>query len=642
MKKMKIKNAKRTLISSIIAIAVCFTMLIGTTFAWFTDTSVSDINQIQSGNLDIGFVYSNSYNGTPEEVSEETKIFTDINGEEMTWEPGAFASGRFELANNGTLALKYQLSIIQANATKTPSGKTLADVLTVYALTRNKATGTDNVMEDPTLEALQIDSAVPAYDPQNMPCLKDGLTLDAFLLPGESITYEIGIFWEPSENDNEYNVEGGLSIDFAVALVATQMTYENDGDGFVYDTNSALPELPSIPDTFDGNLDFSWIDPTAPKLTIDSAEAFMAFAKMMDQKVTDDDLSNSRTVLTKEQLNSFFFDSENPKYVTLGADINLYTKDVNGNLVCFEPIGSYRKDLAFTGTFDGKGHTIYNLNQNTWALDNGYHYGDLGLGLFGAVEDATIKNLTIDGADISGESALCGTIAAVAGDNCVFENITIKNANVADYQYYAGGIVGWASGKQTYKNCVIDESVIIGGQWGDFGNACGGLIGGAGSSGEYSFKDCTVACRIDAVNDIVSAYQWECYRNCGMLIGRINHTETDDAVTNVAAPNVSCDNVTVIYNDWANYTYCEFAGTAYPYVRVQEGISVDAYVNVRYGHPIDANGNTVVDDNHVHNVGEAHHKLIVFDQLFGGPADHRYCQYGIASHPGVTVIYNNK
>ena len=100
--------------------------------------------------------------------------------------------------------------------------------------------------------------------------------------------------------------------------------------------------------------------------------------------------------------------------------------------------------------------------------------------------------------------------------------------------------------------------------------------------------------------------------------------------------------VTVIYDDWANYTYCEFAGTGYPYVRVQAGVSVDAYSNVRYGHPTDANGNTVVDDNHVHNDGEAHHKLIAFDYLFGGPANHRYCYYGINEHPGVTVIYNNK
>jgi hypothetical protein len=113
---------------------------------------------------------------------------------------------------------------------------------------------------------------------------------------------------------------------------------------------------------------------------------------------------------------------------------------------------------------------------------------------------------------------------------------------------------------------------------------------------------------------------------------------TDDAVTNAAAPNLTCENVTVIYGNWANYTYCEFAGTGYPYVRVQAGVSVDAYSNVRYGHPTDANGNTVVDDNHVHNEGEDHHILCQFDQLYGGGQG----VYGTATHDGVTVIYNNK
>ena len=161
--------------------------------------------------------------------------------------------------------------------------------------------------------------------------------------------------------------------------------------------------------------------------------------------------------------------------------------------------------------------------------------------------------------------------------------------------------------------------------------------------GSDVFEDCTIACRIDAVNDVVSAYQWYNYRNSGMLIGRVPQTITNGEVQTVKTPeNVTCKNVTVIYDDWANYTYCEFAGTGYPYVRVQAGVSVDAYSNVRYGHPTDANGNTVVDDNHVHNAGEAHHELIAFDQLFGGPADHRYCYYGISEFEGVTVNYNNK
>ena len=625
----------RRLISSVFAIIVCFALLIGTTFAWFSDSSATGINKIQSGNLGVALTYTNSYTGTPESVNEDTKIFMDIDGNPILWEPGASTSGRFEVANDGTLALKYQLALIYANATETPTGKTLADALSIYAITRNKTTGDDGVMEDATLEALPIDGAVPEYDPMNMPSFKDGITLEGYLLPGESLTYEIGICWIPTENDNEFNVEGGLSIDFAVALVATQANFESDGDGFTYDSGATLPSLPTIPeapvaDTWDGTLDFSWVNLNSDEGVLASAAQFAAFAKMVDGSVTAEDLALARTALTADDLNNYFSSAKN---ITLAANIDLYREDENGEPISFDPIGSYRYELAFQGVFDGGYNTIYNLNQNTWELDNGYHYTDCGLGLFGALQNATVKNLTIDGADISGESAICGTIAAYA-ENTVFENVTIKNANVADYQYYAGGIVGWASGNTQFIGCVVDETTTVASQWGDFDNAVGGVIGGAGGSANILMKDCTVACRIDAYNDATARDMWFAYRRAGMLIGNTNKV-VDRVAT---APQLTCENVTVIYGDWANYTYCEFSAESFPYVRVQEGISNSAYSNPRYGHPTDAAGNEVVDDNHVHNDGEDHHILLAFDQLYGGGTG----TYGQAAHEGVNVIYNNR
>ena len=613
---MDVFKARKSLVTSIIAIIISFSILIGSTFAWFTDSASSGINKIQSGNLDVGLVYTNSYNGTPEEVHENTKIFTDINGDPILWEPGAFASGRFEVKNDGSLALKYELSIIQANATATPSGKTLADALTVYALTRNKSTGTDDVMGDANLEALQIDSAVPEYDPQNMPVFKDGLTLKGYLLPSEAITYEIGIFWEPTENDNEYNIPGGLSIDFAVALVATQVSYENDGDGSFYDENANFPALPVIPtaDEWDGTADTSWYNDSDTTFSLGTSEQLAGFAKLVDEGNT--------------------FEG---KTIELACDLDLYAEDANGEAICFDPIGSYRHDKAFKGTFDGKDKTISNLTQNTWALDNGYYYSDCGLGLFGAVEDAYICNLKVDGASISGESAICGIIAGVSSGETTYENITVTNSKGADYQYYSGGIVGWASGEQKFIGCNVDASNAIAAQWGDFDNSTGGVIGGCGGSAQILMKDCTVACRIDAYNDVTSSYQWYAYRRCGMLIGNTGKTKTVDGTTYADAPQLTCENVTVIYGEWADYTYCEFAGTSWPYVRVQAGVSNSAYSNPRYGHPTDANGNEVVDDNHVHNEGEDHHMSCVFDQLYGGGQG----VYGMATHDGVTVIYNN-
>ena len=123
-----------------------------------------------------------------------------------------------------------------------------------------------------------------------------------------------------------------------------------------------------------------------------------------------------------------------------------------------------------------------------------------------------------------------------------------------------------------------------------------------------------------------------------MLIGNSGKTEVVGERTVASCPQLTCENVTVIYGDWANYTYCEFAGTSWPYVIVQAGVSCSAYSNVRYGHPTDANGNVVENDNHVHNEGEDHFVLLAFDQLYGGGQG----VYGQPVHNGVTVVYNNK
>ena len=618
------KSTKRALLTSIMALFLCFTMLLGTTFAWFTDSVSNGVNKIQSGSLDIELYHMNyaeavaagSVNGMaiPKEadgykVTGDTRLFLNEDGEEMLWEPGATSVENFRIVNEGTLALKYQFKIEFSNATETPNGKTLADIINISA--------SETKYDESTGHAVGVDGNATLDDRK----LGDGHVFEGTLLPGEAYNFWVGLQWLSSDVDNEYNVKGGLSINLGVTLVATQLTYEKDNyEGDQYDKDATYPKV----DIWDGTPDISWYlaNPNATEYTLSSAEALAGLAELIDGTTTMTlDVSSEISLPV----------SFEGKTVKLDTDVDLSN-------ILFEPIGSYRGEKAFTGTFDGQGHTIYNLSQNTWELDNGYYYGDLGLGLFGLVEDATIKNLVMDGADISGESAIVGIVAATAYGDCTFENITVSNSKGADYQYYAGGIVGWASGNHQYIGCVVDETTTIGSQWGDFDTSTGGIIGGAGGNATIFMKNCTVACRIDAYNDVTSSYQWYAYRRCGMLIGNTGKTSVVGETTYAAAPQLTCENVTVIYGDWANYTYCEFAGTSWPYVRVQEGVSNSAYSNPRYGHPTDANGNKVVDDNHVHNEGEDHFVECTFDQLYGGGQG----VYGTATHDGVTVIYNNK
>ena len=102
------RATKRALLTSVMALVMCVVMLVGTTFAWFTDTASTGVNKIQAGNLDIELAYKNSTtNGKFKEASKETPVF-DNNA---LWEPGHVEYVVLKVSNAGNLALKYKLGI---------------------------------------------------------------------------------------------------------------------------------------------------------------------------------------------------------------------------------------------------------------------------------------------------------------------------------------------------------------------------------------------------------------------------------------------------------------------------------------------------------------------------------------------------
>ncbi|MBQ8850636.1 MAG: hypothetical protein IJ011_09920, partial [Clostridia bacterium] len=108
------KSTKRALIASVISLLLCFTMLMGTTYAWFTDSVTSANNIIKTGNLDVELYWTS----TPDDedswakVDDETNVFT-----ETLWEPGHAEVVYLKVVNEGSLALKYQLGVNIAKET---------------------------------------------------------------------------------------------------------------------------------------------------------------------------------------------------------------------------------------------------------------------------------------------------------------------------------------------------------------------------------------------------------------------------------------------------------------------------------------------------------------------------------------------
>ena len=107
------KSTKRALLGSVMAMVLCLAMLVGATFAWFTDTASTGVNKIQSGKLDVALEMKEGDSW----VSAEGKTLdfvkaADAKGEAILWEPGCtYTLPELRVVNNGNLALKYMIKI---------------------------------------------------------------------------------------------------------------------------------------------------------------------------------------------------------------------------------------------------------------------------------------------------------------------------------------------------------------------------------------------------------------------------------------------------------------------------------------------------------------------------------------------------
>ena len=105
------KATKRALLTSILAICLCLVMLIGSTFAWFTDTASTGVNKIQAGNLDVE-LWDDVEDAKLSAEPLKWVAKDDRNQSEIFWEPGAsYNLEGFRIKNNGNLALKYKIVI---------------------------------------------------------------------------------------------------------------------------------------------------------------------------------------------------------------------------------------------------------------------------------------------------------------------------------------------------------------------------------------------------------------------------------------------------------------------------------------------------------------------------------------------------
>ena len=437
-----------------------------------------------------------------------------------------------------------------------------------------------------------------------------------------------------------YHVENGTPVlmmrvdsaaDFAIH---NQYVYDAEtGNVTIYVASfSVFTAVQTTVSKWDGEtvVDKSWYNEEKSEFTIENVGQFLGFRDLVDAGTT--------------------FAG---KTVTLATDIDLNDK-------LFNPIGggwAYNGGNTFNGTFDGGNHTIYNLRVNGWELDEtgDKHSGtSKGAGLFSSLHNATIKNLAVVGSELIVETTSIGIIAGCAQGQCTFENIVVSDATLGNYQMRNGGIVGdiyviasdnvQREHSHIFKNIVVDSSVKLSSMWGDFDTGNGGVIGGKYGSAKVLMQNVIVAAELDVFSDVTAAYQWYAYRRCGMLIGYTGQNSPKQA-TNASADFLKCENVSVYYGDWTNYTYYQFnnqtdaEGTRlwnsnYPWVRAEESPYNGPFSNVRYGNPI-------INGEKINTLELATAKCdtsvtITFNQLYGGGQG----VYGTNEHDGVSVNYS--
>ena len=236
------KSTKRALIFSALAILMCVAMLIGTTFAWFTDTASTAVNKIQAGNLDIGVEYTLD-GETWKDLDGATDIF-----QKGLWEPGHTEVVALKFKNNGSLALKYSINMNIVDETaginKLNQEYKLSDYLKVKTLSQ----------EASLIGDICIDMAFSARSDglgyTTTANFKDATVLDhdLFLAPGEVGNYLIMKVYMPETVGNEANAistEKTASIRFGLNVVATQTPYEKDSYDNQYDKDATYPVIVS-------------------------------------------------------------------------------------------------------------------------------------------------------------------------------------------------------------------------------------------------------------------------------------------------------------------------------------------------------------------------------------------------------------
>ncbi len=202
-------KTKKALLMSVLSMVLCVAMLVGMTFAWFTDTASTAVNKIQSGTLKVDIVDENE-NSIQNTGLQFVSADGVTKGETIRWEPGAtYRTSGFKIKNIGNLALKYKLALNGVTGDK--------DLLDVIKFSVVKEVGGQ-------FEAVNINDFEGTLEN------KDAIS---------EVLYIQGHMDEAAGNEYQEKTLEGVGI----TVLATQLNHESDSKDNKYDESATYPVI---------------------------------------------------------------------------------------------------------------------------------------------------------------------------------------------------------------------------------------------------------------------------------------------------------------------------------------------------------------------------------------------------------------
>lgn len=209
-------HTKKALMMSIFSMVLCMAMLMGTTFAWFTDTAGTGVNIVKAGNLDVELQVFENNNW--EKAEGRSLTFDNAQGK-IYWEPGCTHSlPKLRVVNTGDLALKYRIEITGIK------GKKGLNEHIEWTITEDNKDGVD------------INSNLGALKEKKLAAGEGGTP---FTITGQM-------------KDEAPDSCQGMKIDkIGITVFATQDTVEADSNGTDYDADASYGRTVTVKDKDD-------------------------------------------------------------------------------------------------------------------------------------------------------------------------------------------------------------------------------------------------------------------------------------------------------------------------------------------------------------------------------------------------------